>query len=416
MGYWKTQFFFLNSQVHSQKLVEMKHDKDLPSSYCLVVACLWRESLLHSETLKSTGVEQAPPMSRTQTFPLSFRRTTSFCYHSSHADPKRSLFMKIQAATRRFFTNPIFFFFFEVRWLRDSLCLAMYEQCNTIFYCWPRKFHGMNAKARALVQKQSGNFPVSDTAPVCAVQVCFLVYKRCKNKSLIFCRTHSLRGEMKDVALIESHEVTLARKAALQEERVWKLHKKKKSYPRRQDWCKSTRDLRLTALLPQLCKIRPGFVGEILKKSSFTWSRVHSLQVPPHLPVVSLTAKRDCVLTDDNTGEPFITFHFYWTFSAKADYNLASGCTHRLQPWEINTFWNPHTSGEGFGSGWSLQLETLQQCNSHSQQQYGARGSLVPKNCQWRICERYCVESDPSYSSSSQCYRNTKGHWRLLYL
>lgn len=363
------------------------------------------------EPLNLPVLSRPPRMTRTQTFPLSFRRTTSFCYHSSHADPKLSLVTKIQAGIRWFFTNPICFF--EVCWIRDSLCLAMYEQCNTIFYCRPGKFHRMKAKVRSLVQKQSGNFPVSDTAHVHAVQVCFVAYKRCKNKSLIFCKTgpQSLRGETKEVALTESREVTSARKAALQEEHIWKLFT---IYPRRQDGWKATHDLRLTALLPQLCKIRRGFVGEILKRTSFTWSRVHSLQVPPRVPVVSLTAKR--VLTDDNTGEPFITFHFYWTFSAKADYNLASGCTHWLQPWEINTFWNPHASGEGFGSGWSLQLETLQQCNSHSQQQYGARGSLVPKNCQWRISERYRVESDPSYSSSSQCYRNRKGHWELPYL
>lgn len=51
-------FNYFLSQLGSQKLVEMKHNKDLPSSYCLAVAFLSTETLLHSETLKSTNVEQ----------------------------------------------------------------------------------------------------------------------------------------------------------------------------------------------------------------------------------------------------------------------------------------------------------------------------------------------------------------------
>lgn len=51
--YWKTQisfnFFFFKTQLDSQKLAAMKHNEDLPSSYCLAVAFLWQK---HYYTVK----------------------------------------------------------------------------------------------------------------------------------------------------------------------------------------------------------------------------------------------------------------------------------------------------------------------------------------------------------------------------
>lgn len=136
MWYWKTQisyFFFLNNQLDPQKLDEMKHNKNLPSSYCAAVAFLWTETLLHSETLKSTKVEQAPCM---------------ISYYSSNPDPK--VYRVVLYKLHPFFwsiLNKRLPVSFNVRTVQQNLLLLTRKQ-----------FHVIKIMTCAVVQKQSYNY------------------------------------------------------------------------------------------------------------------------------------------------------------------------------------------------------------------------------------------------------------------
>lgn len=126
MWYWKKtpqiSFNYFLSQLDSQKLVEMKHNKDLPSISCLAVAFLSTETLLHSETFKSTNGEQNIWSEQINS---QFQKNNNFLLLLQQQSRSQTTSIYEDSSWNKTVLYKPHPLFFAVYWRKDCLYLAM---------------------------------------------------------------------------------------------------------------------------------------------------------------------------------------------------------------------------------------------------------------------------------------------------